>query len=45
MAVASVTSVLDWPRSRGCGEGLPDSFEFFDADPEWPEEEPDYGND
>ena len=26
--------------------GLPDSFEFVDANPEWPEEEkPDYGND
>jgi hypothetical protein len=25
--------------------GLPDSFEFLDTDPEWPEMEPDYGND
>jgi hypothetical protein len=25
--------------------GLPDSFEFIDEDPEWPEAEPDYGND
>jgi hypothetical protein len=25
--------------------GLPDSFEFIDEDPEWPEDEPDYGND
>lgn len=24
---------------------LPDSFEFIDNDPDWPEEEPDYGND
>lgn len=25
--------------------GLPDSFEFIDDNPEWPEDEPDYGND
>jgi hypothetical protein len=25
--------------------GLPDSFEFLDTDPEWPKEEPEYGND
>ena len=25
--------------------GLPDSFEFVDNNPEWPEEEPEYGND
>lgn len=25
--------------------GLPDSFEFIDDNPEWPEQEPDYGND
>jgi hypothetical protein len=25
--------------------GLPDSFDFIDNNPEWPEEEPDYGND
>jgi hypothetical protein len=25
--------------------GLPDSFEFIDENPEWPEGEPDYGND
>lgn len=25
--------------------GLPDTFEFFDDNPEWPDEEPDYGYD
>jgi hypothetical protein len=25
--------------------GLPDSFVFVDEDPEWPDEEPEYGND